>query len=204
MKLIFAVVLCFASIVLAADPARPNISDVFRSQVTVAVEEGAESYKGNGIYFYDVPKGLGRITYRLDGIDQEAVIHEIFRYDLHYDFFIDQNNHCSKIKVAGDLESPWAWVAKASFAGNDHNGDNTLDIWRYYDAINTTLTLSVLSSNVNTPVHLHSLITQGKLERNTFIEFFHFETTEPDPSTFNVPTVCNATTMANVFKTMRM
>jgi len=198
MKLISIVLCCYLCTVLAADPARPNISDVFRSPVSIAVHEQV-SYKGTGIYLYNVPKGLGRITYRIDGIDQEVIIHEIFRYDLHFDFFIDQNDRCSRTAVTGNLESPWAWVAKAVFAGTTHDGDRNLDQWKYSDAANSTMTISVLSSNVNIPASLHSAVAQGGLVRETFIEFINFDTTEPDESAFNVPKICNITT-TNAFK----
>jgi len=190
---VLVAVIAVISVVLAADPVRPKISDVFHAQVTIDIQEGRFIRHGGGLYAYDTPKGRARTDYRFEEPHHLTTFHELLRFDLHMIFTIDEQK-CYPAKVTGELESPWAWIEEATFAGNSKYNGKTLDIWQYIDQEdNATLRVSVYESDPNTPVYFHSRVVEQNEVFEQSIIFNEFDTKEPEDWVFYIPATCNQT-----------
>jgi len=190
------VILAFACAVLAADPARPAISNQFYAEVRVNVNYNGRYLNGGGVLSYDVPKNMGRTDYKLQN-DQHDIetIHVLERFDLHEIFELVDNQKCVIQPTTGSIENPFDWVAKAEYNGTTTYHNQEHDVWVLYTTStgsNVEQRLYVAASNVNTPVYTTVHNVTGKVVLDSAIEFLSFNPTEPESWVFAVPSTCNS------------
>lgn len=190
---------CLLGLAVATTPSAPQIPDVFYSKVSVSVKEGNDYWRGGGLYAFDTPAGRARTDVRLDGNAGYRSIHILDRYDLNATYII-LDDRCEKKATSGTLEDPWAWVAKASFAGNSTYGGNTLNEWTFALNSVTTLKVSVLASDPTKPVFFSSRTTNGSFISEWDMIFLEFDPTTPENWVWYVPEMCenNSTGLMNL------
>jgi len=107
------------------------------------------------------------------------------RYDLGYDYNVENTTTCTKIHVDGKLPPYWDWVKNATSIGRRVVDGVTLDVWEYKTGY-STLDLGVLAADPNHPVWLW----RYNMERNSTIYFSQFVARVPSPFYFTVPEEC--------------
>eukprot|EP00026_Physarum_polycephalum_P011803 Phypoly_transcript_12047.p1 GENE.Phypoly_transcript_12047~~Phypoly_transcript_12047.p1 ORF type:complete len:371 (-),score=78.85 Phypoly_transcript_12047:54-1118(-) len=196
MKAALLVLLCVWACVCLADPTRPTISDQFYAEVHVAVNDNDRPLAGGGVLAIDVPNNKGRTDFKLENSHHEIeTIHVLDRYDLHeiYEIFDDQA--CKTVPVTGNIEDPFAWIAKAEYNGSTTYHNRQHDVWVLNMNDNGNMferRLYVDSADVNTPVFftIHN-VSNNKVVYDMAISFLSFNPKEPQSWVFNVPTTCN-------------
>jgi len=180
---------CLLGLAVAADPTRPQISDVFYAKVSIAVKEGTSYWRGGGLYAFDVPQGRARIDVRLEGPSGTISNHILDRYDLNATYIIEDDK-CTKKTVSGSLGNPWAWIATATFNGTSSFGGHSLDDWTAVVDGDTTLKVSVLSADTTKPVLFSEKYVNGSYIEQTDMTFLEFNTSTPEEWVFSIPSFC--------------
>jgi len=107
------------------------------------------------------------------------------------EFEIDDQK-CTKTKVTGQLDNPWAWVEQASFISTGTYRGQSYDEWRYVEG-NETSRISVLTSDTTKPVFQSTHSITNNVVTQFDITFEEFDTKEPEDWVFYIPQICNYT-----------
>jgi hypothetical protein len=195
MKAAIVSLLLVAVVVVIAAPARPVISPNFHADVSVALREGDQGFRGGGIYSYDVKNNRARTDYRLEdehNPEHYRYIHVLQRYDLHAVYTIEDTK-CNKQTIDGQLENPWDFVPNTVYVGSGTFRGHKYDEWEWNDRNITTTRLAVLSSDTTTPLFVVEHETNNGVVTQVDTYFESFTPGEPEEWVFNVPHICNNT-----------
>jgi len=181
------------------NPTRPSVSLFFDGRVRIEVIDKAtnQTIRGDGFWINDQPKGLGLENFFFHNRSHRDDITDLYRlqrYDLGYRYSMDNATYCNKTKVTGSMPNEFAWVSQATYSGQRHFRNRTLDGWKFSSGY-ATMELYVSDSNVNIPIFL----ARDYKDYILLVEFEHFSAVHPDMKYFKVPDACNSARLMNKF-----
>jgi hypothetical protein len=193
MKLLLSTLVLVGLLALCQCQTRPDISLFYDSFVMleVTVKEDNATFRGDGYWRVDQPKGLGVENYFFHNRTDHHHARDMFRlerYDLGVVYEIDNATYCNKTKVTGSMPDEWAWLTQATYKGQKTFRGQDLDVWEF-SAGYATLNLYVADNDTNTPVFL----SRDAPEVFIVMAFFHFVPDHPAAAWFDVPALCGQT-----------
>jgi len=196
--IIFTLVVFTLCVLCNGAPIRPQISDVFYSEVNVHVFEANRNrvLNGGGLVSFDIPLGQARSDFKLENPQHQIEVIDILdRYDLNAEYVIKDDFTCQKEKVSGTLMNPFAWVDNATYDSSSTFNGKSVDTWQLVIG-NVTKIISVLSDDVNTPVWTAERISFNGTHDNREITYLSWSTSIPGAWVFAVPTICDNVTQS--------
>jgi len=164
---------------------RPQLSESFAASVNITITDSYGDHQGGGLWDVDQSGGRSVENYKFDHNSYD--IFNLVRYDLLKEYTLANSSQCTVIPLSGTLPSTWGWVSTANYVGKDMIRNQAVNIWRSTIGY-ATMTLAVLASDNTTPVLLKR---ESRSDRSTTYVFATWDPTTPAAIYFNVPTLCN-------------
>eukprot|EP00047_Mylnosiga_fluctuans_P002627 m.225266 g.225266 ORF g.225266 m.225266 type:complete len:192 (-) comp11239_c0_seq1:44-619(-) len=189
--MIFAVVLATALALAAAQPPppKPQISNSFAARIHIeARNQDERPLQGDGHWAVDFAKNEASEFYDIQSGSFPVHVLNLQRYDLGKTFELSSRDQrdCRVHNVTGALPAPWGFLAQATYSGQDHYRNVTVDLWEA-NVAGINIRLGVHTPNTNTPAFMDR--HGAGFESHVYFEAFN-ATANPDPRYFEIPQPC--------------